>query len=177
MCVPNHLNQHKHWSITDTPYYRGNQVGKIAGSLSAMSIVGALYAAGSMPFPGICVVLLGLSSGCMGYLTGSEAGAHLSKMWYSQNSGEAISSIPGILGGGILGGILGVIGGLIVIAPFLIASYYSDLPPNKETPDELIINNTKFTIGYSQNPFDSVKNETKNNTELNGELSGENIEV
>ncbi len=42
MCVPN-LNQHETWSINDAPYYRGNQAGKIAGSLSAIFIIGGLW--------------------------------------------------------------------------------------------------------------------------------------
>lgn len=152
MCAP---NDYRPWSINDAPYYRGNKAGKIAGSLSAMSIVGALYAAGSIPFPGMCVVLLGLSSGGMGYLTGGEAGARLSQMWYSQNSGGGIGSIPGILGG------------MISLGPPIAMLYYSGLLGSKpENPDELTVNNTKFII--TNLPAGLLESEAVNNIDCAG---------
>lgn len=66
--------------------------------------------------------------------------------------------------------------GLSLQPPFLIASYYSDPPKNKENPDERIINNTKFIINFPKN---SLESEAGNNIDCAGttpEVPGEAVE-
>jgi hypothetical protein len=174
MCSPNYPNIRQHRPLALRPYHKGFNEGKITGSVGSAIIIGAMCQAGALPLP--IIGMFTVFAGCMGYLTGGFGGAHLSEMWYLKNSSTVLSSMPGLLGGGILGTLGGILGTIIFMGPLILSSNL-DSPKNTKNPDELMINNTKFTIGYSQNPFDPVKNETENNTELNGELPGENIEV
>lgn len=93
-------------------YNTGFKEGKIPGGIGAMVIIGAMCQASAIPLP--IVGMFTVFAGCMGYLTGGFGGAYLSEMWHhQQNTLNAMSSIPGLLGGGILG----ILGGLIFTAP------------------------------------------------------------
>ncbi|MCP5369551.1 MAG: hypothetical protein H6909_02550 [Rickettsiaceae bacterium] len=173
MCLPNQTpdcSQTITWHRT--PYSIGFDGGKITGSVGSMLIIHAICQINTITLATPLMIMIYLFSGGVGYISGGFGGAELSKMWHQQNPpGEAVSSIPGLLGGGILGSIVGAIAGTIYMASFLASIYYSD--PSKHTE-----NNSEITIRLPDNFFnsseDTAEKSIENTVNLPGEVSESN---
>jgi hypothetical protein len=120
-------------------YNTGFSEGKITGSLGGMLIIGAMFQAGGIPVATPIAVMFTVFAGGMGYLAGGFGGANLSEMWHPKNSSADVSSIPGLLGGGILGTLGGILGTIIFMGPLILVSNL-DSPKNAKTTE----NHSKF---------------------------------
>lgn len=157
-----------------TAYNTGFSEGKITGSLGSIMIIGAMCQAGAIPLP--LVGMFTIFAGCMGYLAGGFGGANLSKMWHPNNSSAALSSIPGLLGGGILGILGGIVGTIIFMAPLILVSNL-DSPKNTENNTKTTENYSKFIINLPTNFLNSSERIAEANSESTAQLSAEEVEV
>lgn len=175
MCQPDYPNIRHNIQLEHVPYHKGFNEGKITGSVGSAIIIGAMCQAGALPLP--IIGMFTVFAGCMGYLTGGFGGAHLSKMWHQQNPpSDALSSIPGLLGGGILGTLGGILGTIIFMGPLILSSNL-DSPKNTKNSDEHIVNNTKFIINFPQDLLGSEGDKGDDTQPIIGELPREAVEV
>lgn len=155
-------------------YNTGFNEGKITGSVGSAIIIGAMCQAGAIPLP--IVGMFTVFAGCMGYLTGGFGGAHLSEMWHQQNlSGAAMSSMPGLLGGGILGILGGIVGTIIFMGPLILVMAL-DPPKNTENDPKTNENHFKFIINLPKDCLNSLENTAETNGAKTVDLPGDIIE-